>query len=52
MTKSKQSPLQRINRIMDFLWKRGNNKESVNEVYRKIINQKLNKNANTTTKTR
>jgi hypothetical protein len=39
--KSKQSPLQRINRIMDFLWKRGNNKESVNEVYRKIIIQKL-----------
>jgi len=39
--KSKQSPLQRINRIMDFLWKRGNNKESVNEVYRKIINQRL-----------
>ncbi len=26
---------------MDFLWKRGNNKESVNEVYRKIIIQKL-----------
>ena len=39
--KSKQSPLQRINRIMEFLWKRGNNKESVNEVYRKIIIQKL-----------
>jgi len=39
--KSKQSPLQRINRVMDFLWKRGNNKESVNEVYRKIIIQKL-----------
>ena len=41
MTKSKQSPLQRINRIMDFLWKRGNNKESVNEVYRKIIIERL-----------
>jgi hypothetical protein len=41
MAKSKQSPLQRINRIMDFLWKRGNNKESVNEVYRKIIIEKL-----------
>ena len=26
---------------MDFLWKRGNNKESVNEVYRKIINERL-----------
>ena len=43
MTKRKQSPLQRINRIMDFLWKRGNNKESVNDVYRKIIIQKLSK---------
>jgi len=43
MTKSKQSPLQRINRIMDFLWKRGNNKESVNDVYRKIIKLKLSK---------
>jgi len=41
MTKSKQSPLQRINRIMDFLWKRGNNKESVNNVYRKIIKERL-----------
>jgi hypothetical protein len=33
----KQSNLQRINRIMDFLHKRGVNKESVNTVYRKII---------------
>ena len=41
MTKSKQSPLQRINRIIDFLWKRGNNKESVNNVYRKIIKERL-----------
>ena len=32
---------QRINIIIDFNWKRGNNKESVNEVYRKIINQRL-----------
>ena len=47
--KSKQSPLQRINRIMDFLYKRGNNKESVNEVYRNIINLKFKKNANTKT---
>ena len=41
--KSKQSPIQRINRIMDFLWKRGNNKESVNKVYRNIIKLKLSK---------
>ena len=39
--KSKQSPLQIINRIMYFLWKLGNNKESVNNVYRKIINKRL-----------
>lgn len=39
--KSKESELQRINEIIDFNWKRGNNKESVNEVYRKIINQRL-----------
>jgi hypothetical protein len=42
--KSKQSPLQRINRIIDFNWKRGNNKESVNQVYRNIINKKLKQN--------
>lgn len=33
----KQSNLQRINRVMEFLRKRGDNKESVNIVYRKII---------------
>ena len=39
--KNKQSPLQRITTILDFNHKRGNNKESVNTVYRKIINQDL-----------
>lgn len=39
--KNKQSAYQRINRIMDFLWKRGNNKESVNRVYIKIIKERL-----------
>lgn len=39
--KSKQTPLQRVNRIINFNWKRGTNKESVNEVYRKIINYDL-----------
>lgn len=39
----KQSPLQRINRIIQFNYKRGINKESVNNVYRTIINQKLSK---------
>lgn len=45
MTKqiNKLSPLKRINRIMEFLHKRGNNKESVNTVYRKIIKNKLKK---------
>ena len=43
MKEHKQSPLQRINRIMDFLWKRGNNKESVNNVYRNIIKKKYEK---------
>ena len=38
--KSKQTALQRVNRIINFNWKRGSNKESVNEVYRKIINTK------------
>jgi hypothetical protein len=33
----KLSNLQRINRIMEFPHKRGVNKESVNNVYRKII---------------
>lgn len=39
--KSKQSPLQRINRIMKFYYQRGQCRENVNEVFRKIIKQKL-----------
>jgi predicted transcriptional regulator len=39
--KKKTSNWQRINRIMDFLWKRGDNKESVNDVYRKILKERL-----------
>jgi hypothetical protein len=39
--KKKLSNLQRINRIMDFLWKRGDNKESVNKVYRNILKERL-----------
>jgi hypothetical protein len=35
--KSKQTPLQRIKRIMKFNYNRGLNSERVNEVYRKII---------------
>jgi hypothetical protein len=32
-----QTPLQRINRILAFYYKRGVNKESVNRVYRNIL---------------
>lgn len=35
------TPLQRINRILAFNYKRGVNKESVNNVYRKIVKLKL-----------
>jgi hypothetical protein len=31
------TPLQRINRIIAFYYKRGTNKESVNKVHRKIL---------------
>ena len=37
----KQSNLQRITRILEFLRKRGDNKESVNKVYRKIIKKNV-----------
>ena len=39
--KSKQTPLQRIKRIMNFYYNRGINKESVNDLYRKIFNNKI-----------
>lgn len=37
----KQTSLQRINRILRFYENRGVNKESVNNVYRKIVKLKL-----------
>lgn len=40
MAKSTQSPLARINRIQRFLLARGVNKESVNEIQRKILKLK------------
>jgi hypothetical protein len=40
MNATKQSPLQRIKRIIDFYYKRGCNKESVNEIYFKILQNK------------
>ena len=33
----KQTPLQRIRRVINFYYKRGVNKESVNELYKKIL---------------
>ncbi len=42
--KSKESPLRRINRVIDFNAKRGTNKESVNKIKHKIIFEKYRKN--------
>lgn len=39
------SNYKRIKKVMNFYYNRGVNSERVNEVYRKIINQKINKNA-------
>ena len=38
--KQKQSDLQRIKRVINFYYNRGCNKESVNDIYRKILKQK------------
>jgi hypothetical protein len=32
------TPLERIELILDFYYHRGTNKESINELYRKILN--------------
>lgn len=37
----KQTPLQRIKRIMTFYYQRGCNKESVNLIYYKILKLKF-----------
>jgi hypothetical protein len=37
---NKQSTLQRIQRVINFYYKRGCNKESVNKLYFKILKQK------------
>jgi hypothetical protein len=36
-----QTPYQRIKRVMQFYYNRGQNRENVNEVYRTIIKSKL-----------
>lgn len=38
---AKQSPLQRIKRVMDFYYKRGCNKENVNTLYKRILKDKF-----------
>jgi hypothetical protein len=38
---AKQSPLQRIKRVMDFYYKRGCNKENVNDLYKRILKDKF-----------
>lgn len=42
MAKSKQTPIQRVNRIQKFYLERGNNRESVNKIQRKILALKFN----------
>jgi hypothetical protein len=37
------SDLQRIQRVMNFYYKRGCNKESVNTLYKKILREKFKK---------
>jgi hypothetical protein len=37
INKMKQTPLQRIKRVINFYYKRGCNKESVNQLYFKIL---------------
>lgn len=38
--KSKESALKRINRVLKFYHERGQNRELVNEVYRKILKER------------
>lgn len=37
------TPLQRINRVIEFYYRRGQNRESCNEIKRKILKEKFNK---------
>jgi hypothetical protein len=43
MKEHKLSPLQRVLLVMQYLYRRGGNKESVNNVYRNIIKKKYEK---------
>jgi hypothetical protein len=39
--KMKQTPLQRIKRVLYYYYKMGTNKESVNQLYFKILHKKV-----------
>lgn len=39
----KQSPLQRIQRVMNYYYKMGHNSERVNSIYKKILKSKYGK---------
>lgn len=39
----KQTPLQRIKRVIAFYYKRGVNSERINNLYKKILKEKFNK---------
>lgn len=41
MSKSKLTDYQRIRKVIDFYYKRGCNKESVNRLYKKILTAKF-----------
>jgi len=43
MKEHNQSPMQRIIVVMQYLYRRGGNKESVNDVYRNILKKKYEK---------
>ena len=38
----KQTPLQRIKRVMDYYIKRGHNSERINTLYKKILKNRFN----------
>ena len=38
-----QTPYQRIKKVLDYYYRKGVNRESVNNVYRNIIKEKVNK---------
>jgi hypothetical protein len=47
MSTTKQSPYQRMKRVIDFYYKRGCNKESVNRIYKQVLKEKFKTNDTT-----